>query len=222
MSGMFDAVAKKYDVMNTVASLGQVYIWRAATVAAIDPQPGMRILDVAAGTGTSSETYARRGARVVASDFSEGMIAEGRKRYPHLEFVHADAMNLPFDDASFDVVTISYGLRNIQDPSKALAEMFRVLKPGGRIVICEFSTPAFVPFRRVYRWYLGTVMPQVARTLSSDDVAYDYLVESILDWPNQQAVGSMMKAAGFSLVQYRNLSAGIVAIHRAVKPSEAA
>ncbi|MFP7696260.1 class I SAM-dependent methyltransferase [Trueperella sp. LYQ143] len=218
VSSMFDEVSSKYDITNAALTGGMVYVWRHATRDAINPQPGMRILDIAAGTGTSAASYAACGAQVVASDFSEGMMREGRRRYPDMEFVRADAMDLPFADNSFDVTTISYGLRNIHDPLVALAQMLRVTKPGGRVVITEFSRPTCPVFRGLYEFYLGAIMPRIASVVSSDQAAYHYLVESIMDWPAQQELGQMIASVGWQDVEYCNLTNGIVAIHRARKP----
>jgi demethylmenaquinone methyltransferase/2-methoxy-6-polyprenyl-1,4-benzoquinol methylase len=219
---MFDEVAPGYDRTNDVLSLGQAARWRTATTRAVDPQPGERVLDLAAGTGTSSVPFDRAGAVVTAADFSEGMLAEGRRRHPELNFVWADATDLPFDDASFDAVTISFGLRNVVDTERALAEMLRVLRPGGRVVICEFSTPTWRPFAKLYDFYLGNVLPLGARLVSTNDSAYPYLSESILAWPDQRALGDLLRAAGFERIEWRNLSGGIVALHRAFTPSERA
>ncbi|WP_442984701.1 class I SAM-dependent methyltransferase [Schaalia sp. lx-260] len=217
IASMFDHVSARYDVTNAVLTGGMSYIWLAALARAVAPCPSDRILDVAAGTGTSSQVLARSGAHVVACDLSEGMIEVGRRRHPSLEFVHGDAMELPFDDDSFDAVTISYGLRNIPHPDRALGEMYRVVRPGGRLVVSEFSTPTHPLFRRLYDLHLDYVMPRVASLVSSDDVAYDYLVESIRSWPDQKTVAHMIKSVGWLNVHYRNLTGGIVALHRAQK-----
>ncbi len=217
---MFDQVAAGYDRTNTVLSVGNATLWRIATTRAVGPRPGERILDLAAGTGTSSASLARSGAHVVAADFSPGMIEVGRRQQagvPNIEFLVADGMDLPFDDDSFDAVTISFGLRNIVDPRKALAELYRVTAPGGRIVICEFSKPA-KPIRAAYYWYLKHVMPPLAKVVSSNVPAYDYLFESIESWPDQRTLAGWLRAAGFRDVRHRDLSAGIVALHRGVKP----
>ncbi len=219
VAAMFDQVANRYDLMNTVASLGQVYVWRQAVVQALEAVPGQRILDLAAGTGTSSAKIASAGPSVVACDLSAGMIEVGAKKHPELEFILGDATDLPFADSEFDAVTISFGLRNVVDVPAALKEMYRVTKPGGTLLICEFSNPTNKSFNRLYNWYLGTVMPAAARALSSDDVAYDYLVESILDWPNQQELGRSLQREGWQQVEVRNLAGGIVALHRAKKPA---
>ena len=218
VAGMFDAVARRYDLTNDVMSLFQVHMWRSVTRAAVAAAPGTRVLDLAAGTGTSSAEYAADGAQVVACDFSTGMVAEGRRRHPNIGFVAGDATALPFADASFDVVTISYGLRNVQDTSAALREMHRVTRPGGRIVIAEFSTPTSRAFRSLYCFYLGTALPAAAGLVSSNTAAYDYLGESILAWPDQETLAALMHQAGWRAVGYKNLSGGIVAIHRATKP----
>jgi len=221
VSGMFDEVAAGYDRTNTVLSLGQDRLWRVATTRAVAPRPGQRILDLAAGTGASSVSLARSGAEVVAGDFSRGMIAEGRRRHggiPNLSFVEADAMALPFDDDAFDVVTISFGLRNVNDPRAALAEMLRVTAPGGKLVICEFSHPQSAVFAGLYRFYNDRVLPVVAKTVSSNADAYDYLNESIRDWPDQKTLSGWIRDAGWQTVAHRDLTFGIVALHRAVKP----
>ena len=222
VAAMFDLASRRYDLMNTVLSGGNAQLWRAATVKAVAPRAGERVLDLAAGTGTSSESLARSGARVIAADFSKGMLAVGRAKHAddqRIEFVFADAQALPFADDEFDAVTISFGLRNVSDPHRALAEMFRVSKPGARIVICEFSRPPVAPFRAAYFAYLQHVMPTVSRIASSNAPAYGYLGDSIKEWADQTTLASWMRAAGFRQVRYRNLTAGIVALHRGVKPS---
>lgn len=218
---MFDRVASRYDLVNTVLSAGCDGLWRMATVSAIVPQPGERILDVAAGTGASSVALARWGAQVVAADFSSGMIAVGRTRHSdttNVEFVRADAMALPFGDDEFDAVTISFGLRNIVDPHAALAEFLRVTKPGGRLVVCEFSIPPCPLVRYPYFWYLRTIMPDVTRLVSSDPEAYLYLADSIAAWPCAPELSSWIRGAGYRRVEHRMLTGGIVALHRATKP----
>ncbi|MGC5221044.1 demethylmenaquinone methyltransferase [Micromonospora sp. DT81.3] len=222
VSGMFDQVAKNYDRTNTVLSMGNDQLWRAATTRAVAPKPGQRILDLAAGTGASSVSLARSGAEVVAADFSPGMIAEGRRRHGgirNLTFAEADATNLPFENASFDTVTMSFGLRNVNDPRKALAELLRVTKPGGRLVVCEFSHPPSRGFNGLYGFYNNRVLPVVAKSVSSNAEAYEYLNESIRDWPDQRTLAGWIREAGWADVAYRNLSFGIVALHRATKPS---
>ncbi|WP_417562408.1 class I SAM-dependent methyltransferase [Microbacterium sp.] len=218
---MFDQVAAGYDRTNTVLSLGNDKLWRVAVTRAVAPRPRQRILDLAAGTGASSVALARSGAEVVAADFSPGMIAEGRRRHggmANLTFAEADATALPFDDDAFDTVTISFGLRNVADPRKALAEMLRVTKPGGRLVVCEFSHPRSAAFGALYGFYNNRVLPVAAKVVSSNADAYDYLNESIRDWPDQRTLARWIRAAGWADVAYRNLSFGIVALHRAHKP----
>jgi len=215
VQAMFDDVAERYDVTNDVLSLGQDRRWRRAVVAAAAPRAGERILDLAAGTGTSSEPFFRAGASVVPCDFSVGMLRVGKRARPDLPFVAGDATRLPFSDAAFDAVTISFGLRNVVDVESALAEMARVTTPGGRLVVCEFSTPAFEPFRRVYGEYLMKALPAVARRVSSNPDSYVYLAESIRAWPDQETLAALIGKSGWSDVQYRNLTGGIVALHRA-------
>ncbi len=216
---MFSEVASGYDVTNAVLSAGNATLWRVATVKAVNAQLGERVLDIAAGTGTSSAALAKSGAEVVAVDFSPGMIAEGRKRYPELTFVEGDAQELPFPTDSFDVATISFGLRNVNNPQKALAEMKRVLRPGGRLVVCEFSHPERALVAGSYRAYLKYVMPAVARLTSSHAAAYTYLMNSIQEWPTQDILAQWLRVAGFTRVAYRNLTGGIVALHRAKLPN---
>ncbi len=218
---MFDRVAARYDRTNTVLSMGNAPLWRVATTRAVAPKPGERILDVAAGTGTSSASLAASGASVVAADFSPGMIEVGRarqERVPNLVFVEADATNLPFGDDEFDAVTISFGLRNVNGPEKALAEFLRVTKPGGRLVICEFSQPPAPIIRLGYHGYQRYVMPTLVRWSSSNDDAYDYLNESIDAWPEQPELAALIRSVGYTDVAWRNLTGGIVALHRARKP----
>ena len=218
VAAMFDGVAKRYDLVNDLLSLGRTRAWRKATTAAINPQPGMKILDLAAGTGSSSAPLAAGGADVIPADFSEGMLAAGRKARPHLAFTKADALNLPFADGEFDVATISFGLRNTQNTARALAEMLRVVKPGGELVVCEFSSPTFAPFRTIYTNYLMKALPAIAHRSSSNPDAYIYLAESIRAWPNQGALAAEITAAGWVDVSWKNLTGGVVAVHKARKP----
>lgn len=216
VASMFDRVAGRYDLTNDVLAVGQTRKWRRLVTEAVDPQPGQRVLDLAAGTGTSSESFVRVGAQVVPCDFSLGMLQVGRKRLPHLPFVAGDAMTLPFADASFDAVTISFGLRNIHDPAQGLREMRRITRPGGRLVVCEFSTPVWPPFRTIYQEYLMKALPQIAKRVASNSEAYEYLAESIAAWPGQQGLAELLLDAGWEQVAWRNLSGGIVALHRGV------
>ncbi len=212
VSAMFDQVAKNYDKTNDLLSFYQSRLWRKALKKVVSPSAGMRILDVAAGTGTSSMALMVSGAKVVAADFSKGMLEEGKRRYPDIDFVYADAMNLPFKDAEFDAVTISFGLRNVQDHKKALSEFYRVLKPGGKLVVCEFSSVRGI-LGGLYRFYLRKILPLVARLVSSNPAAYSYLSESIEAWPNQEQLKSDIEELGFKDVSFKNLSFGVVALH---------
>ena len=218
VAAMFDGVAKRYDLVNDLLSLGRTKAWRRATTKVIDPRPGMKILDLAAGTGSSSEPLAAAGAAVIPADFSEGMLAAGRKARPHLAFTKADALNLPFGDGEFDVATISFGLRNTQNTAKALAQMYRVVKPGGYLVVTEFSSPTFGPFRTIYTNYLMRALPAIARKTSSNPDAYIYLAESIRAWPDQTHLAEQISAAGWVDVTWKNLTGGVVAVHKARKP----
>jgi demethylmenaquinone methyltransferase / 2-methoxy-6-polyprenyl-1,4-benzoquinol methylase len=218
VAAMFDDVAEHYDRTNDVLSLGQDRRWRKAVVVAVDPRPGERVLDLAAGTGTSSVPFARAGSMVVPCDFSQGMLVVGKRQLPQLPFPAGDGTRLPFADASFDAVTISFGLRNVVDTDAGLREMLRVTRPGGRLVVCEFSRPTWRPFRTVYVEYLMRALPAVARAVSSSPDAYVYLAESIRAWPDQAALATRIELAGWRRAQWRDLSGGIVALHRATRP----
>ncbi len=216
VASMFDGVASRYDLMNGIMTGGQHLYWRHQVVKALAPRPGMVILDLAAGTGTSSRPLADAGALVVPADLSFGMLAEGKRRWPDLPFVHADALALPFGDATFDAVTISYGIRNVEDTAAALRELRRVTRPGGIAVINEFSTPVWGPFRAVYQQVmLARVIPAAAHAFASNPAAYDYLAESIRTWPDQRAFAQLMVDAGWHDVEWKNLTGGAVALHRA-------
>lgn len=220
VAAMFDGVAARYDLTNDILSLGQDRRWRTATVAACAARRGDTVLDVAAGTGTSSEPFADAGIQVVPADFSLGMLRTGARRRPDLPFTAADATALPFADASFDVVTMSFGLRNVTDIEAALREFLRVTRPGGRLVVCEFSTPTLAPFRTVYMSYLMRALPAIARRVSSNPDSYVYLAESIRAWPDQPALAAVIESSGWREVTWRNRSGGIVAIHQGIKPAE--
>ena len=217
VAAMFDGVAKRYDLVNDLLSLGRTKAWRKAATKIIAPTPGMQILDIAAGPGSSSEPLHKAGATVFATDFSEGMLAVGRKTRPYLNFSKADALNLPFEANRFDVVTISYGLRNTVDYPKALAEALRVTKPGGRMVVVEFSHPTWRPFRTIYTEYLMKALPAIARKTSSNPDAYIYLAESIRAWPDQQGLATAMEKAGWGQISWKNLTGGVVAVHSGIK-----
>ncbi|WP_199879026.1 demethylmenaquinone methyltransferase [Streptomyces sp. CB02460] len=217
VASMFDGVAANYDLTNDVLSLGQDRVWRKAVAKAVNARPAEKVLDLAAGTATSSLPFAATGAYVVPCDFSIGMLREGKKRHAWLPFTAGDATKLPFRDETFDAVTISFGLRNVQDTDAALRELYRVTKPGGRVVICEFSQPVWTPFRTVYIEYLMRALPPVARAVSSNPDAYVYLAESIRAWPDQPGLAKKLQQAGWSQVAWRNLTGGVVALHRGVR-----
>ncbi len=216
VASMFDAVARRYDITNTVLSGGQDRHWRRASRAALNCRPGDAVLDLAAGTAVSTVELAKSGAWCLAADFSVGMLRAGAGR--PVPKVAADAVRLPFGDDSFDAVTISFGLRNVVDHSAGLREMARVTKPGGRLVVCEFSTPTVPVLASAYKEYLMQALPRVARAVSSNPEAYVYLAESIRAWPDQATLARRIEQAGWSDVRWRNLTGGIVALHVAVKP----
>ncbi|MGE3285883.1 MAG: demethylmenaquinone methyltransferase [Pseudonocardia sp.] len=216
VAAMFDDVARRYDLTNTVLTGGMDRRWRALTRTALQIRPGDRVLDLAAGTAVSTVELARSGAWCVAADFSLGMLRAGMHR--NVPKVAADALHLPFVDGAFDAVTISFGLRNVADTDQALRELARVTRPGGRLVVCEFSTPTWVPFRVVYHAGLERVLPAVAQRVSSNPEAYRYLGESIRAWPDQAALATRIAAAGWTNVAWRNLTGGAVALHRARRP----
>ncbi len=230
VAAMFDAIAGRYDLLNDLLSAGQVRLWRRAVARIVGAGPGEQVLDLAAGTGTSSLTFTATGADCVACDFSIGMLRAGRARLAgpggvreggsgedrppgRLSFVAGDALRLPFRDGAFDAVTISFGLRNVADPGAALAEMRRVTRPGGRLVVCEFSTITIAPVDMLYRRYLINVLPAIARRAARSPEAYEYLAESIADWPAQRELAGLIEAAGWSAVRWRDLNMGVVAVH---------
>ena len=236
VAAMFDAIAGRYDRLNDILSMGQVRLWRRAVARIAGAAPGERVLDLAAGTGTSSLTFTATGADCVACDFSLGMLQAGRARLRggrgggaapreqggsggdrsprgNTSFVAGDALRLPFRDGAFNVVTISFGLRNVADTAAALAEMRRVTRPGGRLVVCEFSAITIAPVDMLYRRYLLHVLPAIARRTARDPEAYEYLAESIVDWPSQGELAGLIAAAGWSAVRWRDLSLGAVAVH---------
>jgi demethylmenaquinone methyltransferase/2-methoxy-6-polyprenyl-1,4-benzoquinol methylase len=232
VAAMFDAVAERYDLLNDILSAGQVRLWRRAVARIVAAGPGERVLDLAAGTGTSSLTFAAGGADCVACDFSLGMLRAGQSRLRgreradgagRLAFAAGDALRLPFRDETFNAVTISFGLRNVASPVAALAEMHRVTRPGGRLVVCEFSTITIAPVDKLYRRYLMGVLPAIARRTAASPEAYEYLADSITDWPAQRELAGLIEAAGWSAVRWRDLSLGVVAVHvgRRARRSEA-
>jgi demethylmenaquinone methyltransferase / 2-methoxy-6-polyprenyl-1,4-benzoquinol methylase len=230
---MFDAIAGRYDLLNDLLSMGQVRLWRRVVARITGARPGERVLDLAAGTGTSSLTFTATGADCVACDFSLGMLQAGKSRLREtgpgrrgfaggtrgvvppgrLGFVAGDALRLPFRDGAFDAATISFGLRNVADPVAGLAEMRRVTRPGGRLVVCEFSAITIAPADMLYRRYLLHALPAIARRAARNPEAYEYLAESIVDWPAQRELAGLIKTAGWSAVRWRNLSLGAVAVH---------
>lgn len=215
---MFDGVADRYDLTNTVLSFGQDRGWRRATRAALGLRPGERVLDVGAGTGVSTEELARSGAFAVGADLSVGMLRAGRRVRAEVPLLAGDALHLPFADSTFDAVTISFALRNVVDTAAALREFARVTRPGGRLVVCEFSHPTVGPFRTVYLQYLMRSLPTVARAVSSNPEAYVYLAESIRAWHPQQGLADVIAGSGeWDRVGWRNLTGGIVALHRATR-----
>lgn len=222
VAAMFDAIAGRYDLLNDILSAGQVRLWRRAVARITGAGLGERVLDLAAGTGTSSLTFTAAGADCVACDFSLGMLMAGHARLGdgsrhdgrgQVGFVAGDALRLPFRDEAFDAVTISFGLRNVADPVAALAEMRRVTRPGGRLVVCEFSTITIAPVDMIYRRYLLNVLPAIARRTARNAEAYEYLAESINHWPDQRELAGLIRAAGWSAVRWRDLSMGVVAVH---------
>ena len=227
VAAMFDQVARRYDVTNAVLSVGMDRGWRKATAAALRLAPGQRVLDLAAGTATSSRAFAAAGTDVLACDFSVGMLRAGQARLARrpptagtVRLVAGDGLRLPFPDESFDRVTISFGLRNVADTVQALAELRRVTRPGGRLVVCEFATIRIAPVDMLYRRYLTGVLPAIARRAARSPEAYQYLAESIADWPAQRELAGLIEAAGWSAVRWRDLSLGVVAVHVARRPRD--
>ena len=224
--GVFDSVAGRYDLMNDLMSLGIHRVWKRFTVEKAGLKPGMQVLDLAGGTGDLAALMAPRvapGGRVVLSDINEAMLRRGRERLLDrgiagecIEYCLADAEALPVEDASFDLVTIAFGLRNVTRKELALAEMFRVLRPGGQLMILEFSRPA-APIAPAYDLYSFRVLPAIGKLVAGDDASYRYLAESIRMHPDQETLQAMMAAEGFEDCRYHNLTGGIVALHRGWK-----
>lgn len=217
VAAMFDEVASGYDRANSFMTAGFDRRWRITTAKVLDARAGDRVLDLAAGTAVSTEEFARDGAWCVAADFSLGMLRHGKHR--GVPMVAADALRLPFADNSFDAAAISFGLRNFVDTSAALSEIARVVKPGGRLVICEVSTPPFRPIRFIYLNFVLKMLTWIGKRASSNRDAYSYLAETITAWPNQRALAEIIERAGWAEVEWLNLMFGAVAVHRAVKPA---
>lgn len=221
--GVFDSVASKYDVMNDVMSMGLHRVWKAYTVGVANLRPGMQVLDIAGGTGDLARAFARRvgpSGTVLHTDINEAMLRQGRDRLLDeglvLPTVICDAESLPFPSERFDLVSVAFGLRNMTHKERALAEMGRVLKPGGRLLVLEFSKVA-PPLARAYDWYSFNVLPRLGQWIAGDAASYRYLAESIRMHPGQAELKAMMKSAGFGHVDVHNLSAGIVALHVGIK-----
>jgi demethylmenaquinone methyltransferase/2-methoxy-6-polyprenyl-1,4-benzoquinol methylase len=219
VAAMFDRTAERYALLNGLMTGGQDRRWRRAVVAAIDARPGERILDLAAGTGTSSIPFVEAGAQVIACDFSLGMLRVGVRRQTGTggpEFVAGDALRLPFADASFDAVTISFGLRNVADTDVALRELLRVTKPGGRLLVCEVSHPPNGLLAFGHKLHLKYGLPLLGKVSSNPD-SYRYLAESTLAWPDQRELSGLLRQAGWEKVRWRNLSFGVVALHHGIR-----
>ena len=221
--GVFDSVASRYDVMNDLMSMGLHRLWKAYTIAASGVRPGHRVLDLAGGTGDLARAFARRvgdAGVVVHTDINHAMLARGRERLLDeglvLPTVLCDAEKLPFQSHSFDIVSVAFGLRNMTHKEQALAEMCRVLRPGGRLLVLEFSQVA-EPLRKPYDWYSFKVLPRLGRLVTGDEASYRYLAESIRMHPDQATLKAMMKAAGFAHVDVHNLTGGVVALHAGIK-----
>ena len=219
--GVFSSVASKYDVMNDVMSVGIHRLWKDAMMDWLAPRRGQRLLDVAGGTGDIAFRFLKRapGATAVVLDLTESMLAEGRKRAEaqqlagQLDWITGDAMALPFEDNTFDVYTISFGIRNVTRIPDALSEAFRVLKPGGRLMVLEFSQLPNPALQSAYDLYSFNVIPRMGKAIAKDRESYQYLVESIRRFPDQETFLGMIRDAGFEQAKYRNLSMGIAALH---------
>lgn len=220
---VFDSVAPKYDLMNDLMSMGLHRAWKAYTVMVANIQEGDRVLDIAGGTGDLAMAFARKAGRsgqVVHTDINEAMLKVGRDRLIDaglvLPTLVCDAHTLPFTDASFDLVSVAFGLRNMTHKDQALAEMCRVLRPGGKLLVLEFSKVA-KPLEKAYDWYSFNILPRLGQWVAGDAQSYQYLAESIRMHPDQESLKSLMKANGFGHVDYHNLSAGLVALHLGIK-----
>ena len=223
VKSVFDSVATNYDIMNDLMSGGLHRLWKRYTIAVANPQPGQAVLDIAGGTGDLSSAFARRVGpigQVVHTDINEAMLREGRDRLLNeglvLPSLVCDAEKLPFADESFHIVSVAFGLRNMTHKDQALAEMRRVLKPGGKLLVLEFSKVA-QPLEKAYDWYSFNILPKLGRWVARDEASYRYLAESIRMHPDQETLRQMMKTAGFGHVDVHNLTAGVVALHMGVR-----
>ncbi len=223
VKSVFDSVAPNYDIMNDLMSGGLHRLWKRYTIAVANPQPGQAVLDIAGGTGDLSSAFARRVGpigQVVHTDINEAMLREGRDRLLNeglvLPSLVCDAEKLPFADESFHIVSVAFGLRNMTHKDQALAEMRRVLKPGGKLLVLEFSKVA-QPLEKAYDWYSFNILPKLGRWVARDEASYRYLAESIRMHPDQETLRQMMKTAGFGHVDVHNLTAGVVALHMGVR-----
>jgi len=221
VQGVFNSVASKYDIMNDVMSVGIHRVWKEAMMDWLAPRPGQKLLDVAGGTGDISFNFLKRAGygHATVLDLTEPMLIEGRKRAEadkmaeSLDWVVGDAMALPFGDNSFDVYTISFGIRNVTRPQDALAEAYRVLKPGGRLMVLEFSHLPNDAMQKLYDLYSFNVIPRMGQVIAGDRDSYQYLVESIRKFPDQETFLAMIREAGFGQAKYRNLTMGVAALH---------
>ena len=226
VAGVFDSVASKYDIMNDVMSFGIHRIWKKIAMQHTGLKPGDRALDVAGGTGDLTMQMSRQvgpNGKIIISDINPAMLEEGRKRLldkgyaGNIDFVVANAEELPFEDNSFDCITIAFGLRNVTHQDAALRSMYRVLKPGGRLLVLEFSKPVMPGLDKVYDFYSFNVLPKMGKLIANDEESYRYLAESIRMHPDQETLKQLMVDAGFERCTYHNLTGGIVALHKGFK-----
>ncbi len=214
---MFGSLARRYDLLNRVLSLSLDRRWRKAVLRELGPRPEQRALDLCCGTADLALEIRAAGLEVVGADFSHEMLVQARRKAPDLSLVEADALNLCFPDSSFDLVTIGFGLRNLADYGAGLREFRRVLRPGGRLAVLEFSVPTGAAFRRLYHLYLRRLVPAVGRALSRRHGAYRYLADTVQEFPDQKELGRLIEDAGFGPTRWVNLTGGIAAIHLASK-----
>ncbi|CAB0151312.1 Ubiquinone/menaquinone biosynthesis C-methyltransferase UbiE [Pseudidiomarina piscicola] len=226
VANVFNSVAQKYDIMNDVMSFGIHRIWKRYTIDCSGVRTGMKVLDIAGGTGDLTAQFSRRvgpTGEVVLADINQAMLDVGRDKLRNkgivgnVDYVQANAEDLPFEDERFDIITIAFGLRNVTDKQKALESMFRVLKPGGRLLVLEFSKPVPPMLSQAYDFYSFNVLPKMGQLVAGDAESYQYLAESIRMHPDQDTLKSMMEQAGYERVTYDNLTGGIVALHRGFK-----